>query len=130
MANEAPQTVFTMLAQIKNKKMEHIDAKWYTLFHEGDWYRSSFLFIDTVSVMMNNHKVHCNHYRFDIEKSEEVDINFSSSDYFSDHIAATDAVRQIWVESNGKNRQIIKAQVTIYGITLTAVIQNYTITKD
>jgi len=127
---DPPQNVFTMLSQIREKSPNEIDAQWYPLFHEGDWFRSRFLFIDTVSVEVNENHVLCDHYRFDIEKAEEFNLNFSPADYFSDHIASPDAIRQIWVESQGENRQIIKAQVAVYGITLTALVKNHSTTAD
>jgi hypothetical protein len=128
--NEAPQNIFTMLTQIRKKDYREMDAEWFPLFHEGDWYRSRFLFIDTVSVEVNGNQLLCDHYRFDIEKSKELHIKILPADYFSDHIASPEAVRQIWVQNSGENRQIIKAQVSVYGITLTAMIQNHHFTAS
>ena len=45
------------------------------------------------------------------------------NDYFTDNVASTDALRQLWVEQTGKKR-IIQAAVSLYGMTVTAVIQN------
>ena len=40
-----------------------------------------------------------------------------------DHVASDKALRQVWVEKNGKKR-IIKASVSIYGMTVSAVLQD------
>ena len=59
----------------------------------------------------------------DIEQTDEVSIQVRPYDYFTDHIASTDAVRQLWVEQKGK-RRIIQASVSIYGMTVTAEIND------
>ena len=65
----------------------------------------------------------CDHYRLDIEETDGSSIQVSSYDYFTDHVASSDALRQLWVEQRGK-RRIIKATVSIYGMTITAEIQD------
>ena len=67
-------------------------------------------------------EVLCDHYRLDIEQTDEVSIHVSPYDYFTDHVASPDALRQLWVEKIGK-RRIIKATVSIYGMTVTAELQ-------
>jgi hypothetical protein len=65
----------------------------------------------------------CDHYRLDIEKAKGESVNVSPWDYFTDHVSSSEAIRQIWVEQNDK-RRIIKATVSIYGMTVTAEIQD------
>ena len=70
---------------------------------------------------LNGSDILCEHYRLDIEEPDGVSINISPWDYFTDHVASSEALRQIWVEQNGK-RRITKATVSIYGMTVTAEI--------
>ena len=70
-------------------------------------------------VEINDLDILCDHYRLDIEETDGVSINISPWDYFTDHVASNEALRQIWVEQNDK-RRIIKATVSIYGMTITA----------
>ena len=87
--------------------------------HEGASYRARFLWAGTETVDINDVDIICDHYRLDIEETDGVSINISPWDYFTDHVASDGALRQIWVEQNDK-RRIIKATVSIYGMTITA----------
>ena len=72
---------------------------------------------------LDNSDILCEHYRLDIEKIDGASVHVSPYDYFTEHVASNDALRQLWVEQTGK-RRIIKASVSIYGMTVTAKIQD------
>ena len=113
------QNIFTLLARVSYQSVEYLDTKWYPMNHEGASYRARFLWAGTETVEINDADIVCDHYRLDIEEVDGVSINISPWDYFTDHVASNEALRQIWVEQNDK-RRIIKATVSIYGITITA----------
>ena len=91
--------------------------------HEGSHQRARFLWAGTDIIEINDTDIVCDHYRLDIEKTDGPSIQVTLDDYFTDHVASTDALRQLWVEQSGK-RRIIKASVSIYGMTVTAELQN------
>ena len=117
------QNIFTLLARVSYQSEEHLDTKWYPMNHEGSPKRARFLLAGTETLEINNMNILCDHYRLDIEETDGVTLNISTWDYFTDHVASSEALRQIWVEQNDK-RRIIKATVTIYGMTVTAEIQD------
>ena len=90
--------------------------------HEGVPHRARFLWAETDTLDINNADIVCDHYRLDIEKTKGESVQVSPWDYFTDHVSSSKAIRQIWVEQNDK-RRIIKATVSIYGMTVTAEIQ-------
>jgi len=119
------QSIFTLLARVQQETVAKLDARWFTLDHEGRLYKGRFLWADSVNIKALGKEIPCDHYRLDLiplEHSEEEPI-LTHSDYFMSHIIATNAVRQLWVE-RGKSRRIIKASVTVYGIPVEALITN------
>ena len=117
------QNIFTLLARVSYQSAEYLDAKWYPMDHEGVPHRARFLLAGTEKLKMGDEDILCDHYRLDIEKTDGVSVNVSPYDYFTNHVAINDALRQLWVEKSGKHR-IIKASVSIYGMTVTAKIQD------
>ncbi|MDP6262037.1 MAG: DUF3108 domain-containing protein [Candidatus Marinimicrobia bacterium] len=117
------QNIFTLLARVRYQPTEYLDTKWFPMNHEGAPYRARYLWAGTELVDINNVGILCDHYRLDIEETEGVGIKVSDWDYFNDHIASHEALRQIWVEKTGK-RRIIQASVSIYGMTVKAEIQD------
>ena len=117
------QNIFTLLARVSYQSYKDIDTQWFPMNHEGIPNRARFLWIGTETVKVSGVEVLCDHYRLDIEQTKEDSIHISPYDYFTDHVASTDALRQLWVEKMGE-RRIIQASVTVYGITLTAEIQD------
>ena len=117
------QNIFTLLARISRQSSDYLDTKWFPMDHEGTRHRARFLRADIEKVKIGNEEVLCDHYRLDIEQSDETSIQVSPYDYFMDHVASGKALRQVWVEQNGKKR-IIKASVSIYGMTVSAVLQD------
>ena len=113
------QNIFTLLSRVSKQSVEDLDAKWFSMNHDGIPYRARFLWAGTESVNINNMDILCDHYRLDIEKRGGDYIEVSSWDYFTDNITSSEALRQLWVEQIGK-RRIIKATVSIYGMTVAA----------
>ena len=116
------QNIFTLLARISYQSAEHLDTKWYPMDHEGTPHRARFLLVGTDKVEVDGLGILCDHYRLDIEKTAETSVHVSPYDYFTDHVAMPKALRQIWVEQGGE-KKIMKASVSLYGITITAEIQ-------
>ena len=116
------QTIFTFLARVSSQKAKDLDTKWYQMEHEGELFRARLLWADSINVWTGNDSIFCDHYRLDIEETEGATIKVSHWDYFTDHVASHEALRQIWVEKNDK-RRIIQASVSIYGMTVKAKIQ-------
>ena len=117
------QNIFTLLARVSYQPAEYLDTKWYPMNHEGSPQRARYLWARTESVEINDVDIPCDHYRLDIEETDGTSIQVTPDDYFTDHVESTDALRQLWVEQSGK-RRIIKASVSIYGMTVTAEIQD------
>lgn len=120
---DSVQNIFTLLARVSYQPVEDLDTKWFPMNHEGSPRRARFLLAGTETLVINNMNFLCDHYRLDIEETDGSSIKVAPYDYFTDHVASTDALRQLWVEQSGK-RRIIKASVSIYGMTVTAELQN------
>ncbi len=121
-AVDSIQNIFTLLARVSYQSVEDLDTKWFPMNHEGVPHRARFLWAGTDTLDINNADIVCDHYRLDIEKAKGEFVQVSPWDYFTDHVSSSKAIRQIWVEQNDK-RRIIKATVSIYGMTVTAEIQ-------
>ena len=122
-AVDSIQNIFTLLARVSYQSVEYLDTKWFPMNHEGSPQRARFLLAGTETLEINNMNILCDHFRLDIEETDGSSIQVTPYDYFTDHVASTDALRQLWVEQSGK-RRIIKASVSIYGMTVTAELQN------
>ncbi len=120
---DSVQNIFTLLARVSYQSAEYLDTKWYPMDHEGTPHRARFLLAGTEKLKKDDEDILCDHYRLDIEKTDGASVHVSPDDYFTDHVASNDALRQLWVEKTGK-RRIIKASVSIYGMTVTAKIQD------
>ena len=117
------QNIFTLLARVSYQSAEDLDTKWYPMNHEGTPRRARFLLAGTDKVKVDGLDILCDHYRLDIEEADGIAVEASPYDYFTDHVASTDALRQLWVEKTNKKR-IIQASVSIYGMKVTARIQD------
>lgn len=117
------QNIFTILARLSYQSVEELDTKWFFMNHEGSPQRARLLWVDAEILDIDNTNILCDHYRLDIEEVKGESIQVSPWDYFTDHISSSDAIRQVWVEQNEK-RRIIKATVSIFGMTVKAEIQN------
>ena len=116
------QNIFTLLSRLSKQSVSDIDTKWFPMNHEGIPHRARFLWAGVESIEIDGANILCDHYRLDIEKIEGNSIEVYPWDYFTDHIASKEALRQLWVEQGGK-RRVIKASVLIYGMSVTAELQ-------
>ena len=124
--NDSIQNIFTLLAQLSYKSSDYLDSKWFQMNHEGMNYKGRFLFIGNEEVEVENIKILCDHYKLDIINLNSNISQLSPWDYFTDNIVSQEALRELWVESNPSNKKkIIKASVSLYGIVMTAEINNY-----
>ena len=120
---DSVQNIFTLLARVSYQSAEYLDTKWYPMDHEGTPHRARFLLAGTEKLKIDDEDILCDHYRLDIEETDGASVHVSPYDYFTDHVASNDALHQLWVEKSGE-RRIIKASVSIYGMTVTAKIQD------
>ena len=120
---DSVQNIFTLLARVSYQSVEDLDTKWFPMNHEGVPHRARFLWAGTDTLYIHDAEIVCDHYRLDIEKVDGESISVSPWDYFTDHVASSEALRQIWVEQGGY-RRIAKATVSIYGMTIIAEIQD------
>ena len=120
---DSVQNIFTLLARVSYQPVEDLDTKWFPMNHEGAPHRARFLWAGTDTININDSDIVCDHYRLDIEQDKGKSVQLSAWDYFTDHVASSEAIRQIWVEQ-GRKRRISKATVSIYGMTVTAIIQD------
>ncbi len=118
------QNIFTLLARVSQQSPEYLDTKWFPMNHEGSRHRARFLLAGVENLEIGDENISCDHFRLDIEQTGEASIQVSPYDYFMDHVASAKALRQIWVEQTDK-RRIVKASVSVYGMTVTAELQGY-----
>ena len=123
--NNSEQNIFTLLAQLSYKSADYLDSKWFEMNHEGLDYNARFLLIGNDEIIVNNTKVLCDHFKLDIIKINSKSNQLSPWDYFTDNIASEDALRQLWVSNASGKRRIVKASVSLYGMVMTAEINNY-----
>ena len=114
------QNIFTLLAMVSKKSQELVDAIWIPMDHEGAKFKGRFIFIDTLDIKLGNQNILCEHYRLDIIPVDSNNNKFVS-DYFMDHIALENTLRQLWISKNNP-RRIVKASVELYGIKMLAEI--------
>ena len=113
-------TIFTLLARVSKETAAQLDTYWFTMEHEGQAYQMRLLWSDSTELKIGKNNYNCDHYRLDIEPTDDPSINIiDHSDYFSEYIVHPAAIRQLWVEKNGRHR-IIKASVKLLGFTLEA----------
>jgi hypothetical protein len=117
------QTIFSMLLRVQEENIEELDTKWFLMEHDGQLYESRYLWAETDTVLIRNHKFFCDHYRLDIKKVEEVPSLPEQPDYFMNNITENKAIRQIWVEKTNSQR-IVKASVKLYGLTFIAKLDH------
>ncbi|MCK5331729.1 MAG: DUF3108 domain-containing protein [Candidatus Marinimicrobia bacterium] len=118
------QTIFTLLARVSKETAAQLDTYWFPMEHEGQAYQMRLLWSDSTELKIGKNNYNCDHYRLDIEPTDDPPINIiDHSDYFSEYIVHPTAIRQLWVEKNGR-RRIIMASVKLMGLTLEAKLLN------
>ncbi len=111
-------TVLSLLALIEKRTPEDIDTKWFPMEHEGAIYRARFIYAGNDTLIDEPGQPACYHYRLDFETSDTSEKILAHSDFFHEYITSDGMVKQLWVTIK-KPRKIVKAQVSLSGITAT-----------
>jgi len=120
---DSTQTMFTMFARLNRQHQKILDTKWFEIDHEGKPMRGRFLWGETETIKVGNTNILCDHIRMDMEYLNGSNGFLESTDRLMHYAPDPDAVRQIWVERNGK-RRIIQVSMKAYGFPFNFVIQN------
>ena len=116
--------IFSLLMRAQSMDWQALDTQWWFLDHEGAFYRSRFLWIDSTEVDVDHETFMTDHYRIDlIERLEENQHLVDTTDIFTWGITLENCVRQIWIERGGE-RRILRAEVKVRGFTLVAELKN------
>ena len=115
------QTIFTLLARVSRQKAKDLDTKWYQMEHEGELFRARLLWADSINVWTGNDSIFCDHYRLDIDSTENKIKILDQTDYFSENITQSNLIKQLWVEKSGE-KKIIQASAQISGLAMKAII--------
>ena len=114
--------LFTFFARLNKERGDMLDTQWFPVEHEGNLFKSRVLIADTITMESSGLSVLCNHFRFDLIPLNDQIKMLDRSDYFSQNIIRTEAIKQVWVEQNNP-RRIMKASVQIGPITITATLR-------
>ncbi len=121
---EKSHNILTLLMRARGLPWEKLDSIWSSVEHEGAPYRGRYLWVDSSDVQVGNSEILADHYRLDLEEAEGDQVELSEvKDIFSWGIVLDGSVRQVWVERDGA-RRILRAEVTVRGITLTAELNS------
>mgnify|MGYP004061625121 CR=1 FL=1 len=115
------QTIFTILALVSRQKAKDLDTKWYQMEHEGELFNARLLWADSINVWTGNDSILCDHYRLDIDSTENKIKILDQTDYFSENITRSNLIKQLWVEKSGE-KKIIQASAQISGLAMKAII--------
>ena len=107
---ESTQTLFTLLAMIQHRGADAMDTKWFAFEHEGQKGGARFLLADSQNVWIGKDSIMCDHYRLDLNLSDNSGKFLEKSDYFMEEIIVDNLVREIWV-SKRKPKKIIRASL-------------------
>ncbi|NIA18521.1 MAG: hypothetical protein GWO85_00325 [Simkaniaceae bacterium] len=105
------QNIFTSLAKVQSLTPDELDAKWFSLDHEGQQVKARFLWAGSNNVYSQGDSIRCNHYRLDLIPTGQEQKILDRSDYFMEYIIEPDIIRQLWVEQKTPGR-IIKVSVS------------------
>jgi len=115
-------SLFSFLARLNKERGNVLDTQWFPVEHEGSLFKSRVLIADTIKMKSGGRSVLCNHFRLDLIPINDQIKMFDRSDYFSQNITRSGAIKQIWVEQNNL-RRIIKASVKIGPIAVVATLR-------
>jgi len=115
------QTIFTILTRVSKQKADKLDTIWYPMEHEGGLFKARLLWADSINVWAGNDSILCDHYRLDIDSTENKIKILDQTDYFSENITQSNLIKQLWVEKSGE-RKIIQASVQMSRLTMKAII--------
>ena len=116
--------LFSFLMRGRATDWEDLDTRWWKLDHEGQLFQGRFLWVDSTEIDMNGESYLSDHYRFDLRRIGDSGTELlEKTDVFTWGIVLDNCVRQIWVGRGGE-RRILRAEVTVKGITLTVEIED------
>ena len=107
---KSTQTLFTLLAMVQHRGADAMDTKWFAFEHEGQKGGARFLLADSQNVWSGKDSIMCDHYRLDLNLSDNSGKFLEKSDYFMEEIIVDNLVREIWV-SKRKPKKIIRASL-------------------
>ncbi len=121
---EKSHNIFSLLMRARNFPWGRLDTVWWPVEHEGSSYKGRYLWVDSSDVEVGNDRISADHYRFDLREAEGNEVELTDmQDIFSWGIVLDGAVRQVWIERGGA-RRILRAEVNVRGITLTAELNS------
>ena len=121
---EGSHNIFSLLMRARKLPWEKLDAVWWPVEHDGKPYRGRYLWVESEDIAVGSEEVLADHYRLDLELDDGDNIELLEvSDVFSWGIVLDGCVRQLWVEKNG-DRRILRAEVSVRGITLIAELKS------
>jgi hypothetical protein len=106
---------------VSRQKAKDLDTKWYQMEHEGELFRARLLWADSINVWTGNDSIFCDHYRMDIDSTENKIKILDQTDYFSENITQSNLIKQLWIEKSGE-KKIIQASAQISGLAMKAII--------
>jgi len=118
---DSTQTLFTLLAMIQHRGADAMDTKWFSFEHEGQTGKARFLLADSQNVWNGKDSIMCDHYRLDLNLSNNSGKFLEKSDYFMEEIIVDNLVRELWV-SKRKPKIIIRASLKTYWLPVMAQI--------
>ena len=79
---DSTQTLFTLLAMIQHRGADAMDTKWFSFEHEGQTGKARFLLADSQNVWNGKDSIMCDHYRLDLNLSNNSGKFLEKSDYW------------------------------------------------
>jgi len=104
-------SLLSFLKKIKQTPANDIDGRWQNLENEGKLYQVRLLWNDTTMVKLSNQSILCDHYRIDVNLSNDKNQIFDKTDYFNELFFNINSIRQIWVERWQKQPRIVKLSI-------------------
>jgi len=100
--------IFTLLAMAQHEPFETLDTKKFHVEHEGKIGTARFIWADSSNAWNGKDSVLCDHYRLDLDITEEKVKFDEPSDYFMDEIIADGVIRELYI-SRQKPKRVIQA---------------------
>ncbi len=121
---EGSHNIFSLLMRARKLPWEKLDTVWWPVEHDGKPYRGRYLWVESEDISVGSEEVLADHYRLDLELDDGDNVDLLEvSDVFSWGIVLDGCVRQLWIEKNG-DRRILRAEVSVRGITLIAELKS------
>ena len=113
--------IFSLLAMVQHWSYESLDTKKFHLEHEGKIGTARFIWSDSTNAWNGKDSILCDHYRLDLDFTEEKIKFDDSSDYFMKEVASENVVRELYVSRENPKR-IIQARLKTNWLPVTATI--------